>query len=131
MARHLILLVDDEIENLELYGRILRAAGHEVSTARSGEECLRNVEAALPDLIVSDVVMPGLNGFQLCRRLKQSTSTRDVPVLLVSGKVDPADTFWAQETGAVALLAKPIDRLQLTEAVAALLPPRLRQEPSG
>jgi CheY-like chemotaxis protein len=121
MPRPLILLVDDEIELLDEYAPLLRAEGYEVSTARSGEECLRRVETTVPDLIVADVVMPGINGFQLCRRLKQSTSGRAVPILLLSRKVDPADRFWAKETGAVALLAKPIDRLQLMTQVAEAL----------
>lgn len=116
-----ILLVDDDYEVLEYYAPVLRAAGYEVRTARDGEEAMQTAAQAAPDLIVADVIMPGVNGYQLCRKLKQTPHLRDVPVLLLSGKVDPADQYWARETGAAKLLPKPIDSKTLLDEIAALL----------
>jgi CheY-like chemotaxis protein len=124
MPRPLILVVDDDVEVLEDLDRALRAAGYDAATARSGEDALLEAQQSEPDLIVADVIMPGLNGFQMCRKLKAEPATRDIPVILISGKVDPADRFWAQETGALALFPKPVDRQQLIERIQDTLQDR-------
>ena len=125
-----ILLVDDDLEVLTGLARGLRAAGHSVAVARDGLAALEQLRATRPDLILADVMMPGLNGYQLCRKLRAQPDTAAVPVFLMSGKVDPADELWAREVGARALLAKPLalaDALpQLERAV-----PRDRRAPTN
>lgn len=104
-----ILLVDDDLEVLAGLARGLREAGHSVATARDGLVALDAARANPPDVILADVMMPGLNGYQLCRRLRQHTETARVPVFLMSEKVDPADQLWAREVGARELIAKPVE----------------------
>ncbi len=112
-----ILIVDDDLEILSALARGLRAAGHTVTAARDGVAALEAARATPPQVILADVMMPGLNGFQLCRRLRQLPETAAVPVLLMSTKTDPADHFWSGEVGARALLLKPVE---LPEALAQL-----------
>jgi twitching motility two-component system response regulator PilH len=119
-----ILLVDDEFELVEALSRVLRTAGYVVRTARDGESAIEEVKQHAPDLILSDVMMPGTNGYQMCRKLKQDPTTREVPVLLMSFKAEPADQFWAQQVGAIALLQKPVENRELIQRIAAALAPR-------
>jgi len=104
-----LLLVDDDPEPLARLARGLRAAGHAVAVARDGDEALAAARAAPPDAILAGVTLPGLNGFQLCRRLHAAAETAHVPVFLMSTRADPAEHLWAGEVGAAALLAKPLD----------------------
>lgn len=123
-----ILIVDDEPDLLTSLARSLRAAGYEVETARDGESAL-TAASARPALILCDVMMPGLNGFQTCRKLKEAEATRAIPVLLMSAKVDPADAFWAEDVGAEALLRKPLDTRELTARVAEVIASREEAAP--
>ena len=79
-----ILVVDDVRKNTELFARILASDGFDVVTANNGEEALAAVAAHLPDAVLLDVMMPGLDGFEVCRRIKESPDSRLVPVLLVT-----------------------------------------------
>jgi formate hydrogenlyase transcriptional activator len=123
MARELILVVDDDADHLAALGRSLRLAGYTVTLARDGESALEEVGKVRPALVLSDVLMPGLNGFQTCRKLKENPATKELPVILMSAKTDPADHFWASEVGALVLVPKPIDMPQLIERIAAALKP--------
>ena len=116
-----ILLVDDEPDLLEALGRTLRAGGYRVRTARDGETALEEVAREPPDAVILDVIMPGLNGYQTCRRLKAREHPRELPVVLMSAKAEPADQYWASEVGAVCLLAKPLDPRRLMDRLADLL----------
>ena len=118
-----ILLVDDEHDLLIALARQFKAAGYTVVTARDGESALKEVEEARPAAIVSDVNMPGMNGYQLCRKLSSQPDTSDIPVLLMSGKTGPADSYWAKETGAVDLMRKPVDVRALLALVDQVLQP--------
>jgi len=121
MARELILIVDDDQDLLAALARLLRAAGYTVTTARDGESGLEEAGKTRPALVLCDVLMPGLNGFQTVRKLKETPAIRDVPVLMMSAKTDAADHFWASEVGALALLKKPVDPPQLLERIASIL----------
>lgn len=123
-----ILVVDDDLEVLATLARGLRASGHSVAVARDGLVALDTARASRPDVIIADVRMPGLNGFQLCRRLRQTAETRDVPVLLMSDKVEPVDQLWASEVGARALLAKPLEAKDALAQLAAITPARRDRE---
>ncbi|MCA9679274.1 MAG: response regulator [Kofleriaceae bacterium] len=109
MQRWRILVCDDDLDVLTELTRGFRAAGHAVVTARDGQAGLAEATSAPPDVVVADVIMPGLNGFQLCRRLKADPTTAGAPVFLISSKVDPADRHWAAQVGAAELIAKPAD----------------------
>ena len=101
--------------------RALRRAGFTTSTAPDGESALREVLVVKPALVVSDVLMPGINGFQVCRQLKANPDTAAIPVIMMSGKTDPADHFWAEEVGARILLRKPVDDSRLLAEIARAL----------
>ena len=120
-----ILLVDDEAELVEMVRAILRAAGFEnVSIARSGEEALRAVEAHAFDLFVLDVMMPGIDGFQLLARLRALPATADVPALFLTAKDEPFDRvngttaeLTAKEHEILSVLARNIGRIVTIDAL--------------
>lgn len=102
-----ILIVDDTPAYLRILGTMLRRYGYAVRTAPSAQAAWAAVEAALPDLILLDVKMPGTNGYALCERLKAGTGTRDIPVIFISGADDIADKLRAFTCGGVDYIAKP------------------------
>lgn len=117
-----ILLVDDEVELVEMVRAILRAAGFEnVSIARSGEEALWAVEAHVFDLFVLDVMMPGIDGFQLLARLRALPATADVPALFLTAKDEPFDRVNGLTLGADDYVVKPFLPQELILRIAAIL----------
>ena len=117
-----ILLVDDEAELVEMVRAILRAAGFEnVSIARSGEEALRAVEAHAFDLFVLDVMMPGIDGFQLLARLRALPATADVPALFLTAKDEPFDRVNGLTLGADDYVPKPCPPRELAARLNAIL----------
>lgn len=104
-----VLIVDDDPAVLRVLGEIL-GADYRRQAARSGERALRIIAAdPPPDLILLDVVMPGMDGYEVCRRLKASSRTRDIPVIFITARVQAADESRGLEAGAVDYLAKPIN----------------------
>jgi CheY-like chemotaxis protein len=118
-----VLLVDDDLAVVSELSRGLRAAGHSVTTARDGLDAFELATTTLPDVILADVVMPGLNGYQLCRRLRQHAPTAATPVVLMGDIVNAADRLWAAEVGARELIAKPVAVSVATAMVAAVAGP--------
>jgi len=116
-----ILVVDDTPANLRLLVDILQADGHQVLPADSGELALASAAARAPDLILLDVRMPGLDGFEVCRRLKAGEATRDIPVLFISAATDPAERLEGFRLGAVDFLTKPIQTEELLARVGTHL----------
>jgi putative two-component system response regulator len=116
-----ILLVDDLPENLEMLGEVLCAEGHTVDTAADGEEALAKALANPPDLVLMDVNMPRLNGFEACQRLKADTRTHLVPVVLVTGLTDREDRIRGIAAGCDDFLTKPVDSEQLLARTRNLL----------
>jgi len=112
-----VLVIDDDPDQRRLLGRMLEAAGWRVETAADGEAGLRLATERPPAVILLDVMMPRLNGYQTCRQLKAAPATATIPVVMVTAKDQPADEFWAREVGADAYVAKPVD----VTALAALL----------
>src|SRR5579872_6801416 len=95
-----ILLVDDNPDNLMLLEALLSNRGYDVSTAASAEEARDLVTEHAPDLILLDVILPGRNGYDLCRELKEDPITRLIPVVLITGLADPADRVRGIQAGA-------------------------------
>ena len=102
-----VLIVDDEPLNLELLRQELEDLGHEVDEARSGEEALRRTGEHPPDVILLDIMMPGMDGFEVCRRLKATEGTRDVPVIFMTALSEIEDKITAFEAGGVDYVTKP------------------------
>lgn len=116
-----ILMVDDEIQNLELLEAILLPQGYRLFQAKSGEEALAAVAADRPDLILLDVMMPRLDGFEVCRRLKADARTRFIPVVMVTSLRDMGDRIRGIDAGADDFLTKPVNRHELLSRVRACL----------
>ena len=104
-----ILLIDDEQKVLDLIGFRLQLLGYRVITARSGEEALALASSDLPNLIILDIAMPGMDGLAVCSRLKKSESLNAIPVLMLTARCDMEDVNKAMAEGAADYLVKPYD----------------------
>ncbi|BEU03300.1 two-component system response regulator [Agarivorans sp. OAG1] len=106
--RATVLIVDDTPENIDVLAGILRN-DYKLQVARNGDMALKIVaKANKPDLILLDIMMPGIDGFEVCRRLKEDLSTRHIPVIFVTAKISPADELRGLELGAVDYITKPV-----------------------
>ena len=126
MAR--ILVVDDQRSNLELMAGVLTARGYDVLTAADGESALEQVREASPDIVVSDILMPGLDGYELCRRLRASPATALLPVVLVTSLDPQGERMKGIEAGADDFLAKPVNWEELFARVRSLLRVKTQQD---
>jgi len=116
-----ILIVDDNETNRDILVTRLGTHGYELSQAADGEEALTAAKAQLPDLILLDVMMPKLDGFEVCRRLKGDATLPFMPIILVTAKADSKDIVTGLEAGADEYLTKPIDQLALVARVKSVL----------
>jgi len=116
-----VLIVDDEEPNITLLTAWLAPEGYEVVAARSGPEALEVVKAERPDIVLLDVMMPNMDGFEVCRRLKEQDETKFLPVVLVTALSDREDRIRGIEAGADDFLSKPIDEGELKARVRSLI----------
>ena len=119
MAR--ILVIDDSPTATNQFVNALARDGHQVLTAASGYDGVSLASAEQPDVILMDVVMPGMNGFQATRQITRSDSTRHIPVIIVSAKSQDADKVWGERQGACGYLTKPVDDKTLVATVNGVL----------
>ncbi len=119
MAR--ILIVDDSPSQLLGIQRIVEKLGHQILTATDGAAGVETAKAELPDLVLMDVVMPNLNGFQATRTLARDEATRHIPVILVTTKDQDTDRMWGMRQGARAYLTKPFSESDLSDVIGRLL----------
>ena len=115
MAR--ILIVDDSPSQLLGIQRIVEKLGHQILTATDGAAGVETAKAELPDLVLMDVVMPNLNGFQATRTLARDEATRHIPVILVTTKDQDTDRMWGMRQGANAYITKPFSEDELSEVL--------------
>lgn len=112
-----VLIVEDNPSQMELMVNYLRESGHAVIRLTNPKEALDKAIEHKPDVIITDVVMPGMSGFELCRRIKQNLSTAKIPIVICSSKDQEIDRLWGMRQGAHAYLTKPFSREQLIRAV--------------
>src|SRR5262249_28229754 len=128
MAEGRILGVDDEIYIVHILDFSLGMGGYEVLTALAGEQALEKARNEKPDLIVLDIMMPKLDGYETCRRLKAEPETKDVPVILLSAKGRNVDQKVGFEVGADDYITKPFSPRKLVERINAILGQTSRQD---
>ncbi|HEV2649753.1 MAG TPA: PleD family two-component system response regulator [Rhizomicrobium sp.] len=116
-----VLVVDDILSNVKLLEAKLSAEYFEVSSAFNGLECLSKMEASPPDIVLLDVMMPGMDGFEVCRRIKSNPKTAHVPVVMVTALDQPSDRVTGLEAGADDFLTKPVDDAALFARVRSLV----------
>ncbi len=109
----LVLIVDDVAKNLQVLGTILSKQNYKVAAANNGEQALKIAGNTLPDLILLDIMMPGINGFEVCSRLKKDQKTADIPVIFLTAKIEPEDIIKGFEAGAVDYVTKPFNSVEL------------------
>lgn len=119
MAR--ILIVDDSPTEVKKISSLLEKNKHEVLTADNGADGVATARAQKPDLILMDVVMPGLNGFQATRQLSRAPETQDIPVVIVTTKDQETDRVWGTRQGARGYLVKPVSEDKLIKTISSLL----------
>jgi twitching motility two-component system response regulator PilH len=119
MAR--VLIVDDSPTETYKMSSILSKHGFEVITAENGEDGVSVAKRELPDVVLMDIVMPGLNGFQATRQLSREPSTSKIPVIIVTTKDQETDRVWGQRQGARGYLTKPVDGRLLVQTIEAVL----------
>ena len=117
----LVLIVDDSPTEQHVFSKLLEKHGYDTVVANDGEEAIEMAVKVQPDVIVMDVVMPGMNGFQATRRLSKSPITAEIPVVIVSGKGQETDRIWGLRQGAFQYLVKPVAEKEMISAVEAAL----------
>ena len=120
-----VLIVDDHPQNVELLEAYLESLPVERRAARNGEDALREVEAWRPDVVLLDVMMPRISGFEVCEKLKADPATRDIPVIMVTALNEVGDVERGREAGADDFLSKPFAKEDLLTRVKSLLRVRM------
>lgn len=116
-----ILIVDDSPTETYAFQGMLEKHGHEVLTADNGADGVALARQELPDVVLMDIVMPGLNGFQATRQLTKGAETSHIPVIIVTTKDQETDRVWGRRQGASGYLVKPVSESELTEAIRAVM----------
>ncbi|MFM7134973.1 MAG: response regulator [Planctomycetota bacterium] len=116
-----ILLVDDNQQNLELMQAYLESLPCRLSTARDGVEAIEAIQRERPDLVLLDVMMPRMSGFEVCRKIKSDPANRDIVVIMVTALHEVGDHERAVESGTDDFLTKPVNKLELLTRVRSLL----------
>jgi DNA-binding response OmpR family regulator len=116
-----IFIADDESGFVSTLKSRLEFEGFEVTTASDGKSALERIREESPDLILLDIMMPAMNGYQVCRELKEDPETSPIPVLMLTAKSQESDKFWGKEAGANAYVTKPFDMDELIGEIRGLL----------
>ena len=116
-----VLVVEDSITQRELISDLLKGTGLNVIVAVDGQDAIDQLINISPDVVVLDIVMPRMNGYEVCRRIKSDPKTQNVPVVMCSSKGEEFDRYWCMKQGADAYIAKPFQPTELIGTVKQLL----------
>jgi twitching motility two-component system response regulator PilH len=116
-----VLVVEDSPTQRELIANLLKGSGLKVMVAKDGMEALQQVQLYCPDLVVLDIIMPRMNGYEVCRKLKTDPKTQNVPVVMCSSKGEEIDRYWGMRQGADAYIIKPFQPKDLLVTIKQLL----------
>lgn len=114
-----VLIVDDSPVELANLRTLLADHGYDTITATTGQECVEKAQAEMPNLILLDIIMPQMDGYDACRKLRADAKTKGIPVVFVSSKNQKADQIWATMQGAKGLVGKPYTAEQILQTVRA------------
>ncbi|MEI6427353.1 MAG: response regulator [Pseudanabaena sp. ELA607] len=117
----LVLVVEDSPLQREMIATLLREVGFQVAVAADGVEAMAMFEKTPPELVVVDVVMPNMNGYELCRQLKNNDATKHIPIVMCSTKAEEFDRYWGMRQGADAYISKPFQPQEMVGIVKGLL----------
>jgi len=126
-----ILIVDDDVDSLKLIGLMLQRHGYEVVYANAGGQALQKANADIPDLIILDVMMPDMNGYEVCRRLRGNPKTQDIPIIMFTAKTLIDDKVAGFEAGADDYLTKPTHPAELASRVKSILQRNTKKRPTA
>jgi twitching motility two-component system response regulator PilH len=115
-----VLVVEDTMSEQQLITLYLQEAGYKVINANNGKDALSKVTDQKPDVVVTDVVMPGMNGFELCRSLKKNPETQKLPVIACTSKNQELDRLWGMKQGVDVYVTKPFTREEIVRAIRSV-----------
>lgn len=116
-----VLLVEDSSSQRQAIGKLLKDSGWIVTEATDGSEAWEKIAISPPDLVILDIVMPKMNGYEVCRRLKSDPKTQKLPVILCSSKSEDFDRYWGMKQGADAYIAKPFAAADFLQTIEKLV----------
>ncbi len=116
-----ILIIDDSPTDVRVFTTLLERAGHQVTAVGTAEDGIEQVRAQQPDLVIMDVIMPGMNGFQATRTLTRDPQTQNVPIVMITTKSMETDRVWGLRQGARAFITKPVNEKELLVCINELL----------
>jgi twitching motility two-component system response regulator PilH len=116
-----VLIVDDSPTARQMAAEQLKLQGYTTIEARDGKEAIAKLESLVPDIVITDIVMPNMNGYEFCRWIKNNESTKNVPTIMCSTKDQDFDKYWGMKQGADAYLIKPYSPAELITTVRRLL----------
>ena len=126
--KHVILIVDDDTTNLQVIGSFLYNKNYKIILAKSGKDDLKSVENNLPDLILLDIMMPGMNGYEVCKKLKADKQTKDIPIIFLTAKTETKDIIKGFKTGGVDYITKPFIKEELLARIQTHINLKLSQD---
>lgn len=121
MNKHSILIVEDEESLLQLESILLTSKGYQVTGVTDGMAALKAIAENRPDLVLLDIMMPGIDGFEVCRRIKQNPATESLPVVMLTAKKSTLDQARGAEVGAAAYITKPFKSQKVVSVIEGLL----------
>lgn len=116
-----VLVVEDSLAQREMIKDLLEGSGLTVTVVGNGIDALKFIQGHPPDLVLLDIVMPKMNGYEVCREIKSSATTQNLPVVMCSAKGEEFDRYWGMKQGADAYIAKPFQPTELVGTVKQLL----------